>query len=130
MIGVGTNILVRYAVRDDPAQAARVDRLVAGLTQDVPAYVGHVVLAELWWVLTRAYKFPQGKCCDFLDTLLAVREFSIERSDLAHEALRRARQDAEVPEALIAAGARHAGCVVMETLDRQAAKHAGMHPLA
>lgn len=130
MIGIDTNILVRYAVRDNRAQTAKVDRLVAGLSPDAPAFVGHVVLAELWWVLTQAYKFPRDQCCDFFDRLFAVREFTIERSDLAHEALRRARGGAEFPDALIAADANDAGCTVVETLDRTAAKRAGMHLLS
>lgn len=127
MIGVDTNVLVRYAVRDDAVQTAKVDRLVAGLTASAPAFIGHVVLAEVWWVLTRAYKFPHDTCCEFFDRLFAVRELIIERADLAHEALRRAREGAELADALIAVDAKDAGCTVVETLDRKAAKRAGMH---
>lgn len=88
-----------------------------------------MVLAELWWVLTRAYRFSHQRCCDFFDTLFAVREFVIERSDVAHDALRRARRGADFADALIAAGARGAGCEAVETLDRNAAERARMHLL-
>lgn len=129
MIGLDTNILVRYAVRDDKSQTAKVDRLMSTLSPNQSVFIGHVVLVELWWVLTRAYKYPHAQCCDFLDTLLNVREFTVERSDLVRTALRQARDGAEFADALITATAHAAGCELTETLDRQAAKRAGMHLL-
>lgn len=37
MIGLDTNVLVRYIVQDDPKQSPRATRLIASLTSDQPA---------------------------------------------------------------------------------------------
>jgi len=50
MIGIDTNVLVRYLVRDDPAQTERATAVIEGrCSADVPDFVCHVVLAELVW---------------------------------------------------------------------------------
>ncbi len=54
MIGLDTNVLVRYIVRDDPAQTALADRCVEDVCRgEQPGWVSHVVLAELAWALIR-----------------------------------------------------------------------------
>jgi len=55
MIGLDTNVLVRYIVRDDEKQSAAATRLIeAKCTTDNPGRVSSIVLCELAWVLTRA----------------------------------------------------------------------------
>ena len=51
MIGLDTNVLVRYLVGDDAKQSAVAREVMAGLSQDNPGYLTSVVLAELSWVL-------------------------------------------------------------------------------
>ena len=53
MIGLDTNVLVRYIVQDDPDQSAAAERLIEGrCTAQAPGYVSVsvLVLAELVWV--------------------------------------------------------------------------------
>ena len=52
MTGLDTNVLVRYLVRDEPAQAARATR---ELERDARFLIGSVVLCELVWVLDAGY---------------------------------------------------------------------------
>jgi hypothetical protein len=57
MIGLDTNVLVRYLTQDDPDQAARATRVVEQeLTADTPGFIGLVVLVETAWVLQRLYR--------------------------------------------------------------------------
>lgn len=56
MIGLDTNVLVRFLVRDDDAQELEAAQLLTGLSQrGATGFVPDVVLAELSWVLERCY---------------------------------------------------------------------------
>ena len=47
MIGLDTNVLVRYLTQDDPEQAALATRVVEReLTEDTPGFIGLVVLGR------------------------------------------------------------------------------------
>ncbi len=62
MIGLDTNVLVRYIVRDDPVHTALAEMLIEQhCSEENPGFVSHIVLCELCWVLTRAYKMPLKK---------------------------------------------------------------------
>lgn len=52
MIGIDTNVLVRYIMQDDPKQSARATRLIEGLTSDRPGVVPLVTVVELVSVLS------------------------------------------------------------------------------
>ncbi len=56
MIGLDTNVLVRFLVQDEPRQAARADSLMAQLSPTSPGYLSTVVLVETYWVLRSAYR--------------------------------------------------------------------------
>jgi predicted nucleic-acid-binding protein len=47
MIGLDTNILVRYITHDDAAQTAVVMKLMASLSSESLGYISLVVLVEL-----------------------------------------------------------------------------------
>lgn len=65
MIGLDTNVLLRYLVKDDPAQFARARRLIeTHLTPDEPGWIGLVVAAELVWALRFHYGYTRCvECC-------------------------------------------------------------------
>ncbi len=53
MTGLDTKVLVRYIVRDDPIQTRAADDLIEG-QPDAPAFINHIVLCEIVWVLRKA----------------------------------------------------------------------------
>ncbi len=54
MIGIDTNVLVRYLVQDDLAQAKSATRLIEGTcTKDDPGFLNHLVLCETLWGVGR-----------------------------------------------------------------------------
>lgn len=55
MIGLDTNVVVRYIVQDDPAQSRVASRLIESLTPEAAGFVSIVTLAEITWVLDTAY---------------------------------------------------------------------------
>ena len=54
MIGLDTNVLVRYIMQDDPKQSQKAVRLIESLDSTVPGFITVVSVVELYWVLTPA----------------------------------------------------------------------------
>ena len=88
MIGLDTNVLVRYIVRDDARQSAAATRLIESkCTADDPGGVTLVVLCELVWVLARGYGYERSEIIGLLRRLLSAEDLHVERSELAWQAL-------------------------------------------
>jgi predicted nucleic-acid-binding protein len=129
MIGLDTNVLIRYFVKDDPKQSRLVSSFINGLSE--PAWLGQIVVAELVWALTRTYRMNHDTLVRILDTLLSGSNIVIEQEDTFREALDLFRNSkADFADCLIAASARAAGCSKTVTFDRIAARDAGMELLA
>ena len=126
MIGIDTNVLVRYLTLDDPDQVERVDRLVEGaLQRNEPLHIDGIVLCETAWVLRTAYGFPRGEIADALERVLDTREFAIEDRDSVRRALGAFVGAAgDFADYLVGERNRRAGCRVTMTFDRSLAESA------
>ena len=131
MIGLDTNVLVRYVVQDDPVQSALATKLVeTRLSQDTPGFVTSVTLCELVWVLTDCYAADRAKIITVIETLLATRQIRVERADLALRALRAWRATtADFSDALIGEIVADYEGEKVVTFDRKAAKLPGFELL-
>lgn len=129
MIGLDTNVLVRYLVQDDPKQARAASRLIAARTASDRAFVSLIVLVELWWVLRSAYGYSRDEVTGCLNGLLDSVEVAVEQHDAARAALRMTEDGADFADALIAQVCTRTGCTGVMTFDRGAAKRAGMTQL-
>ncbi len=130
MIGLDTNILVRYIVRDEPAQTAAATRLIETHCSDAsPGFVSQLVLAELFWVLNRAYQYDKPLLLKLFSTLLSAAELQVEQAQDAWQALWAYESgSADFADYLIARRSCHAGCSTTYTFDRKAARSA-LHTL-
>lgn len=126
MIGLDTNVLVRYLVQDDPEQARRAADVIDGLTQDQQGYVSLVTLVELYWVLRAAYAVGRAAALDTIDQLLGAAELVVDRAEVAVIGVHSARRGADFADAVIAELGRRAGCAETITFDCAAARLAGM----
>lgn len=126
MIGLDTNVLVRYAVRDDARQTALADQLFDAFDSESPGYLSHIVLVETWWVLRRAYGFAAEQCRAFLAVIVDVRGIHVEDSDLVRTALQRTANGADFADALLTVRAEASGAEPTMTFDRRAVRDAGM----
>ena len=127
MIGLDTNVLVRYIMQDDPLQSPSATRLMGSLTVAAPGLVSLVSVVELAWVLSRSYSLTREQVAAALGALLQSRELVVERADQVAQALRSYRtQNVDLADGLIARAAMAAGCDRIMTFDAQAAKAAGM----
>lgn len=128
MIGLDTNVIVRFLVQDDDQQSPVATRQFSKLTRDNKGFVSAIVLAETSWVLTRAYRFSRGDLAAAIEGLLRSAELNIENAEAAWRALG-VFQDGkafEFADALIAETGALAGATQTVTFDRNAAAEGGM----
>lgn len=130
MVGLDTNVLVRYLTQDDPAQAARATRLIERqLSETNPGYVGVVVLAETGWVLQRLYRATPNELHGAIADLLDARQLVVENRAAVARALAAYKAGGvDFADALIAQCAKAAGCDKVVSFDRGAVS-AGMELL-
>lgn len=135
MIGLDTNVLVRYLAQDDPKQAARATRLIEQeLTAATPGFISLVVLAELCWVLARLYGASRDEVRQTVHDVLGSPQFHLERREVVQAAVQRAKgsktSKTSFVDVLIAQAAQAEGCSHTVTFDKAAARGAGMTLLA
>lgn len=131
MIGIDTNVVVRFLAQDDDVQSPIATRFMSRLSRERPGFVSTVVLAEIAWVLSRAYRTSREDIAKAVEGLLRSAELVVENADAAYRALGvyRISRGVEFADALIAQTAALAGATESATLDRQAAAEAGMRLL-
>jgi predicted nucleic-acid-binding protein len=130
MIGLDTNIVVRYLTHDDPAQTAAATRMMNSLSFDSPGFLSLIVIAEVTWVLAGSYRYQKKEIEQVLENLLRTKELVIERADLVSQALRIFRGSrTDFADCLIERCGRAAGCEHTLTFDSKAVAGAGMRLL-
>ena len=130
MIGLDTNVLVRYVTQDDPVQSAKASELIESLTTASPGFVSLVSIVELVWVLQSCYQSAKSEVVTVLETLLRTRELTVEHAEVIWQALRKfVANKADFADCLIERCAHAAGCEYSATFDLNAVKAAGMKRL-
>jgi predicted nucleic-acid-binding protein len=130
MIGLDTNILVRYLTQDHAAQSAAAVKVIESLSSDAPGFLPLVVIAELIWVLQFSYHFKKHEIEHVVDRLLRSQELIVERAESVSQALRKFRvSPANFADCLIERCGHAAECEYVLTFDKDAAA-AGMRLLA
>lgn len=131
MIGLDTNVIVRYMMQDDPRQSQKATRLIEALSADAPGFVPLVVVIELVWVLTSCYDLKRDQIAAAMGGILRTKEFIVDRAEQIAQALRTYHTgSADFADCLIERGATSAGCEKTVTFDVSAAKSAGMTLIA
>lgn len=122
MIGLDTNILVRFIAEDHPAQTAAATKLIDSLSSDDPGYLSLVVIAKLVWVLQFTYGFDKQEIERVVERLLRSKELVLENKEAVSQALIRFRSSrADFADCLIDRCSRSAGCQYVLTFDKNAA---------
>lgn len=131
MIGLDTNVVVRFLAQDDDVQSPIATRFMNRLTAEKPGLVSAVVLAEISWVLSRAYKASRDDIAAAVEGLLRSSEVVVENAPAAYRALAvyRGAASAEYADALIGETAALAGASETVTFDARAATELGMRLL-
>lgn len=124
MIGLDTNVLLRYLTQDDPLQSAQANAFIEQrLSAAEPGIIGHIVLCEVGWVLSRAYGYTREQVADALGALLTCRDFRVELPDLGILALQDYRHGtADFSDYLLGRAHQRLGARYTATFDRKAAQ--------
>jgi predicted nucleic-acid-binding protein len=127
MIGLDTNVLVRYIMQDDAKQAAKATKLIEGLTAQEPGFITLVSVVELVWVLSSAYHLDRDQIVQALDVILRSKQLVVDQAEHVLRALRAfGAGRADFADCLIERTAVAAGCAKTMTFDVAASKTAGM----
>ena len=118
VIGVDTNVLVRYLTKDDEQQGKKVTELLESGEQ---CFIGNIVLCELVWVLRgKPYQFSREEISSTVEALLQCSVFELENRSLVYQALHRFKQGrADFSDYIIGAIAQQSGCRITTTLDQK-----------
>ena len=132
MVGIDTNVLVRYLAQDDPKQSVIATRFIEGrLSAENPGFVSTVTLCEVVWVLAESYAADRKRIREIVEGLLATKQLIIERAELVWKSLRAWEGvPADFSDALIGQLAIAHGAEKTVTFDRTAAKLPGFELLA
>ena len=127
MIGLDTNVLLRFFLQDDPDQSARAAALMSSFSLREPGFVSGVTIAESVWVLERFYRKPKHEVTFFVQGLLESQQLVVENQDAVAQALRRFEaSNADFADCLIERLGHSAGCARTMTFDLNASKISGM----
>jgi len=90
VIGLDTNILVRYVTADDLEQWQLAAALIEAEGQS--CFLSNIVLCELVWVLRgKPYQFTRLQISEVLETMLATPVMEFENRSAVYQALQRAK---------------------------------------
>jgi predicted nucleic-acid-binding protein len=120
MIGIDTNVLVRYIVGDDAEQsAAAADMIDRAIERDETLFISQIVLCELVWVFSHAYQFTRAEIVGALQQLRRGAQMTIEGADEVRRATDAfAAQRGDFADYLIAERCMTNGCSSVATFDR------------
>ena len=120
MIGLDTNVLVRYLTLDEPRQAEIATQVIeSATTVGEPLFVSTVVMCEVVWVLERGYRFDRAQVEHAIDALLRTAQLHFREKDLLLAALADYRGGSgDFADYVIGRDAAAEGCSRTVTFDR------------
>lgn len=124
MLGIDTNVLVRFLVRDDEAQFEKARKLIK---REVAAgngvFVNQLVLLETEWVLRSRYAVTKSQIIEAISNLLDATDVQFEDEPTIEEALFIWKEStADFADCLIGAKNRRLGCRATASFDVKATK--------
>jgi predicted nucleic-acid-binding protein len=127
MIGLDTNILVRYLAQDDPVQSPEATELIEQrLSEENPGFVSIVAMVETVWVLDRAYGLADHAIAAAIERALRADVLVVESEQEVFAAMIALKEGhGSFADALIGAVGARAGCSHTMTFDRKASRLPG-----
>jgi predicted nucleic-acid-binding protein len=124
MIGLDTNILVRYLAQDDPVQSPKATKIIEGhLTEGRPGFISLVTMVETVWVLDRIYRLSNPELATVVERMLQADTLSIQNEQEVFTAMIALKTGkGSFADALIGALGTWAGCTSTLTFDQKAAR--------
>jgi predicted nucleic-acid-binding protein len=131
MIGLDSNVILRFITQDDPVQSPIADSVFeTRLTTEQPGFVSVVAMAETAWVLERRYRLTASALADALERILQIETLIVDHEEAVLAAVVAVRTGVgKFGDALIAALNEEARCERTLSFDRGALRLTGFeHP--
>jgi predicted nucleic-acid-binding protein len=127
MIGLDTNVVLRYLLQDDPEQARQANEIFDGLLSELkPGFLSLACVLEIVWVLRSLMRQDPSQIAAHLERLLAADSLAVHNEQQVFEAaFALKRRTGEFEDALIGALDAWAGCEKTLTFDRRAGRLPG-----
>jgi predicted nucleic-acid-binding protein len=131
MIGLDTNIIVRYLAQDDPIQSRKATEIIERrLAEENPGFISIVAMVETVWVLDRAYRLTNAEIAAAVERMLQTDVLVVEHEQEVFTAMIAFRRgQGSFADAVIAALGARAGCSCTLTFDQKALRLSGFEPL-
>jgi predicted nucleic-acid-binding protein len=122
MIGLDTNVLVRYLAQDDAIQSPQATQIIEHqLREERPGFISLVTLVETVWVLHRVYGLSNQEVAAAVELILQADTLVVQNEQEAFTAMVALKTGAgSFPDALIGALGEWAGCSATLTFDKKA----------
>ena len=127
MIGLDTNILVRYLAQDDPIQSAKASEIFERrLTEENPGFISIVAMVEIICVLDRAYGLTATEIAAVVERMVQTDVLVVDHEQEIFTAMIALKQGkGSFSDAVIAALGARAACSCTLTFDRKAERLSG-----
>lgn len=125
MIGIDTNILVRYLTNDDLEQSNQVTALFTEYSShESSIFINNIVLCELVWVLEKGYKYTTSQIAGALKLILQTPEFAFDNHQLLTQSVIEYERvgTADLSDIIISLVNNNAGCNTTYSFDKKAVK--------
>lgn len=122
MIGLDTNVLIRYLTQDDAIQTELANNLIEKeLSSKMPGHITSIALIEVAWVLQRSYEQSKDQIIRVITGILESRQLLVENAEVAYLGLKRySSGKAGFSDAVIAILSESTGCKMIMTFDKKA----------
>jgi predicted nucleic-acid-binding protein len=127
MLGIDTNVLVRFLIRDDQAQFEKARKLIKReLAAGRRVFVSQLVLLETEWVLRSRYGLQKTRIIEAVSGLLDASDVQFEEEATIEEVLFVWKDTtSDFADCLIGAQNRRLGCRATASFDVKASRLPG-----
>jgi len=121
MVGLDTNVLVRYLAQDDPIQSRRATQIIEEqLTEEHPGFISLVTIVETVWVLGRVYGLSTEEVAEAVERILQADTLVVQNEQQTFTAMVALKTGVGTfSDALIGALGAWAGCTGTLTFDKK-----------
>jgi predicted nucleic-acid-binding protein len=132
LIGIDTNILVRYITQDDKIQSEIATKFIENYCSNGnKIFINHLVICELVWVLKKCYKLSKPKTINIIQHILQISQFSIENPQIIWQTLTDYKKgSADFADYVVGRTNIYNNCEETITFDKKASKSKGFSLLS
>lgn len=126
MIGIDTNVIIRFLVQDDPIQSKKASQLIEkAVEKNEVFWICLLTLCEIAWVLERCYELQKDELVFVLQKILQTKQIKVEGEDIAWKAIGNFQNAGTIgfSDCLIGAINSYHDCEYTYTFDKKVAKH-------